>query len=504
MRLLTQGKLSICFILCFYSQFSFSQTHDASFFVETISVDSLRSIVYNLSTVEMGGRRAGTEESIMARNLILREFERSNLGHLKDGYLQPFPAVEPGNYGNVYDIGDVLTINKKKYQHEKDFFIPRKKDPQQTLRIADIIFISGRSLAYQKQKVDLKGKAVVILSWYANENDSSLKEIVSGYYNAIKAGASAVLVPSLQFFEYPMYEKSPDFMDMYCVLSDEQRKIPLISVSWRVVEGLVGRNNISTMIQKMKNNESEYHEFPNAKVKLTWKDIKSFSSWYNVVGFVPGRQIDNLVVVGAHFDHVGKSKEDIFHGADDNASGVAGLIEIARCFAIARKAGHIPQRTIVFVAFNGEELGLIGSQAFLRRISNKDSIYAMLNMDMIGRREFKNERQDRMFVLGYDQNTTKWKKILDGVRQHVPELGLNFEFSSNHDPELLVQRSDQYPFLKEGIPALFFFDNMKDDYHKPSDTAEKIDYSLLAKRVKFIFLTAWQLAFGENPKFRKY
>lgn len=504
MRQLTQGKISICFILCFYSQFSFSQTQDASSFAGLISTDSLRSIVYNLSSDEMGGRRAGTEGSIMARDFIVREFERLKLGHLNDSYLQSFPAVTPGNYGIMYNVGDVLTINKKKYQSNKDFYLPRENNQQKTLRIADMIFISGSSLAYQKQKVDLKGKAVVILSWIISDKDSSLKEMVSAYYNAIQAGAAAVLVPFLEFFEKSKYNETPDVWELYCIIPEEQRKIPLISISWRVVEGLAGKRNFSAVIQKMKSNELAYHEFPNAKLKLTWKEVKSFRSWCNVIGLIPGRQIDNLLVVGAHFDHVGKSEGDIFHGADDNASGVAGLLEMARCFAIANKAGHKPQRTIVFVAFDGEESGLTGSEAFLRHISNIDSIYAMLNMDMIGRKEFRNQRQDRMFVLGHDVNTNKWKKILDDVKSKVPDLDLDFTFNYSHDPESLITRSDQYPFIRQGIPALFFFDNMKEDYHKPSDTAEKIDYPLLEKRVKFIFLTAWQLAFRENPKFRKY
>jgi hypothetical protein len=193
---------------------------------------------------------------------------------------------------------------------------------------------------------------------------------------------------------------------------------------------------------------------------------------HNVIGYIPG-STDDYVIVGAHYDHLGlgekysmapNEKGRIHHGADDNASGTAAVLEIARYFASQPTAAAQPRPGLLFIAFAGEEMGLLGSGHYTNHpLLPLANARAMLNMDMIGRVT----NNGRVFVNGTGTGSTL-KGIVDSI---APPEGLRFDFSES----LGYGGSDHESFVAKQVPVIFFFSGLHADYHKPSDTAEKID-----------------------------
>jgi len=220
----------------------------------------------------------------------------------------------------------------------------------------------------------------------------------------------------------------------------------------------------------------------------------------NVLAFLPGTdQKDEYLIVSAHYDHIGKNNAEIFNGANDNASGTASLLEIARKFQQAREKGHRTKRSILFVAFTGEEKGLLGSEYF---ISNTfipmNKIIGNLNLDMLGRHDEQSDNDDYIYLLGAGHLNPKLKVISDSINQIFPKLRLDYKYDSPNN--FLYMASDQASFVKRGIPAIFYFNGLHKDYHRPTDTAEKINYESVRKVTQLVFLTAWELANKKHSK----
>jgi hypothetical protein len=214
----------------------------------------------------------------------------------------------------------------------------------------------------------------------------------------------------------------------------------------------------------------------------------------NVAGLLKGsdpRLSNEYVVIGAHYDHLGlggpeslaaKPEGEIHHGADDNASGTSGLLELARSLAAERVK---PKRSIVFVAFSGEELGLLGSGAYTKKpAAPLAQTVAMLNMDMIGRL-----RQGSLFIGGVGTSPA-WKPLIDKLNNaEAPAAaagngsGSRFQLSFGQDG---FGPSDHQSFYVRDVPVLFFFTGTHDDYHKPTDTADKINAEGERQVVEFV------------------
>jgi Zn-dependent M28 family amino/carboxypeptidase len=208
-------------------------------------------------------------------------------------------------------------------------------------------------------------------------------------------------------------------------------------------------------------------------LKLDWVARKEAIQASNVLGLIPGtdpKLKDEVVILSAHHDHLGIQGGKLYPGADDDASGTAGILETGRLLARSR-----PRRTILLLSVSGEENGLFGSQAFTAAPPLElGRVVANLNLDMIGR-----GRPDELHVTPAkvpDAVTT----LTADARLVAAKLGLPLSAGA----ENYWRRSDHFNFVKKGIPALFFFAGMHEDYHQPTDTADKIDFAKMAKIVK--------------------
>ncbi|WP_142722413.1 M28 family metallopeptidase [Chryseobacterium sp. ON_d1] len=220
----------------------------------------------------------------------------------------------------------------------------------------------------------------------------------------------------------------------------------------------------------------------------------------NILAFIEGSEKpEEIVVVSAHYDHVGTKNGVVYNGADDDGSGTVAVMEIAKAFQQAKKSGKGPKRSVLFLHVTGEEHGLFGSEYYSENpVFPLANTVVDLNIDMIGRDDPANRGKQYVYVIGSDMLSSQLKVINEAANKRTNNLELNYKYDDLNDPEQLYYRSDHYNFAKHNIPVAFFFDGIHEDYHKPTDDPEKIDYQLLEKRTQLIFTTAWDIANREE------
>lgn len=217
----------------------------------------------------------------------------------------------------------------------------------------------------------------------------------------------------------------------------------------------------------------------------------------NVMGKIEGKSKKNeAVVITAHYDHLGKTDEVIFNGADDDGSGTSALLEVMRVFKTAEEEGHGPERTVIFLFVSGEEKGLLGSSYYVDNpLFPLDGTVANLNIDMIGRTDVNHESDTTKYIylIGSDKISTELHLISERMNELYTGFEIDYKYNDEDDPTRLYYRSDHYNFAKNGIPVIFYFRGLHEDYHKPEDTIEKIEFDTVREVGKLVFTTAWQI-----------
>lgn len=237
-----------------------------------------------------------------------------------------------------------------------------------------------------------------------------------------------------------------------------------------------------------------YKKHELAPLPITAEDSSRVLFGDNVAGLLIGTDLkQEVVVLSAHYDHLGRMGGRIYHGADDNASGTATILSIAATFDSLAQQGIRPRRSLLFVLFSGEEGGLLGSEYFVYNspIPLKQMV-CDLNVDMVGRIDNAHRKKPDYCYLITGQQRNDLLKIAETANKQSVKLALNQGgYDVENDPKQYFYRSDHYNFFKWGIPVLFFTSGEHPDYHQPSDTANKINYDILQKRATLIFQTAW-------------
>lgn len=222
----------------------------------------------------------------------------------------------------------------------------------------------------------------------------------------------------------------------------------------------------------------------------------------NVIAYIEGNEFPNeYIYISAHSDHEGIVDGEIYAGADDNGSGTAAVFEMAEAFKLAVKEGNGPKRSIIFLHVTAEEIGLHGSRYYTNNpIFPLKNTISTLNIDMIGRVDDRHKNnEDYIYIIGADRKSTELHYIIQEANSKFINLNLDYRYNEDNDPNRYYYRSDHYNFALKDIPVVFFFNGEHEDYTKPTDTAEKINYPLLEKRTKLIFATAWYLANSPTP-----
>lgn len=235
---------------------------------------------------------------------------------------------------------------------------------------------------------------------------------------------------------------------------------------------------------------------------LNAKRNENLSDSENIWAFIEGSdKKDEIVVISAHYDHVGIKNGEVYNGADDDGSGTVAILEMAKAFQKAKNEGHGPRRSILIMHMTGEEHGLHGSRYYSENpLFPLKQTVADINIDMIGRRdELHKANNNYVYVIGSDYLSTDLYRICENVNQKYIHLALDYKYNDKNDPNRFYYRSDHYNFGKNGVPAVFLFNGTHADYHKATDEVGKIEFDALTKRTQYGFAIAWEIA-NRNDK----
>ncbi|CAN5511425.1 hypothetical protein BH23BAC4_BH23BAC4_12770 [soil metagenome] len=284
---------------------------------------------------------------------------------------------------------------------------------------------------------------------------------------------------------------------------------PIVTISSELANAILapsGRTIADLQRQIDSSRQPTVMAIPDASVTVEVERIVREVQSENIIAFIEGSDAalrDEVVVLTAHYDHVGlgpgTGSDGVFNGADDDASGTVAMLQIARAFHQARLDGYGPRRSVVFLHVTAEEKGLLGSAYYtdVEPVFPLANTVANLNLDMIGRNDPTHPGGDThyVYVIGAELISTDIATI---NRQANERTGLNLELSSRFndpaDPNQFYRRSDQWNFGKHNIPFIFYFTGTHEDYHQTGDEPHKVDYDKLAAITRLVFGTAWEIA----------
>jgi hypothetical protein len=500
--------------------------------IDNIRAEHLRADLHFLASDAMRGRLTGTPEVYMAASWVESRLKRLGLkpvggDSIEHRYNLSWSTLAPGNAMRVNAGGAVLE------PRVLEDFMPLFFSPSSRAE-GEVVFAGYGIRAPELNWDDLAGpgmagKILLMIEGEPDPNDP--KSIFDGVVTSIHAdpmrkalnaqswGAAAVLLvgspgrrggASRFASEAKGYwPDKPPHLKRYAIATwAEELRIPVASISPAMAAHLAGDRDLMKLARRP--------AAPTPLGRTVSVDLKVrrhvIDDW-NLVAMVEGsdaRLKDEAVIVSAHYDHNGADGAQIFNGADDNGSGTVGLLEIADAYAQAARQGRRPKRTVIFAAWGSEERccgPLLGSWEWVRHPGwPLAKTVAVVNMDMIGRREEVPEgggarfrglpiqtaasNADAVNVIGTSYSADM-RKATERANRAV-DMTLRFRYDNN--PSNLLRRSDQWPFLNNGVPALWFHTGLHPDYHTVFDRPEKIDYAKMERVVRLVYQLSWDLA----------
>ncbi|WP_223652596.1 M28 family peptidase [Hymenobacter psoromatis] len=490
----------------------------AAYAARYITQESLRRDLAVLASDEYEGRETGTKGQKMAAAYISKQFAADSLqapvtANSTNPYLQPFSLER-----SAWQPGGTLTVGGKAYAWLKDFYA-FGRSPFGPATAVQPVFVGygieqGDYSDYQG--LDVKGKDLIML--LGEPHDAAGKSVLSPDgsptkwavdYRAKAALAAQKGARSVFFvtqepadkFEKTTARLAPRVMQPTIAFADQPGgRAPAFFVSPAL--GLKLLRTSATAVQQYAAataaaGKPVASKFRPVKFSLNAPQTSSAVSTENVLGFLPGTDLkEEILVVSAHYDHLGIIGGEVYNGADDDGSGTVGMLSIAQAFAKASRSGHAPRRSILFLANTGEEKGLLGSEYYTDHpVFPLASTVTDLNIDMIGRTDAAHAGQpDYVYVIGSDKLSSQLHAALLEANRTHGNLALDFRFNDPADPNRFYYRSDHYNFAKKGIPVAFFFNGVHPDYHQASDEISKIEFDKLEARARLVFYLAWDLA----------
>lgn len=476
-------KLSFLALLL-YSFASFAQkAANPKPFAKTITPADLKQRLYIVAGPEMEGRKTATEGQRKAAEYIENQFRQLGLQAGNNNSYQQYYTVYQDSLTHA-----AIEVNGKQYERGQDFNL-MPGNITATMRFSEAVIV-GANATDSLQNTNLTGKLVVLVS---NPSEGGRNPSRSPIMSVLRnKGVAAIFVVNNSFINSPYLRNNvSQTINPYESAISPQ----IFFISERVARAIAEAD-----YDVVKNNTNTTKLHKAQILAQVQKQINDRLQSSNVIGLLPGTDLkDEYVVISAHYDHLGKRDSVIYYGADDDGSGTVGIMEIAEAFAKAKAAGKGPRRSIVFLANSGEEEGLWGSEHYTGHPTfplAKTTVN--LNIDMIGRTDSSRKHGDSanyVYVVGDDKLSSDLRTISEAQNKKYLNMELDYKFNDPNDRERIYYRSDHYNFAKNGVPIIFYYDGMLGaDYHKPTDTPDKINYNLLAKRAQLVFYTAWDMA----------
>lgn len=449
-----------------------------------ITAADLRTHLFKVASAEFEGRETGTEGQRKAAAYIEEQFR--TLGLL------------PGNktsYQLYYPIfNDSLTkatiqVNGQVFHYLEDVYLATWLNHTETLYGSEVVFVGNGvsdSVNDDYKNLDVRGKIVMMLN---NSATAGRRQSGDRQQLALKNGAAAILVVQQGFPIKSRYPSNRPYLDGFKKTIEPN----MFFISEKVAEAIMG-----TDLAAAKSGSLKRGSYP-VDVVLDFAKTISTNQASDVLGLLEGTDLkDQYVVISAHYDHLGKKDTVIYYGADDDGSGTVSVLQLAKAFAKAKADGKGPRRSILFLANSGEEEGLWGSEYYSEHPAVPlDKTTVDLNIDMIGRIDPNRKKGDStnyVYVVGDDKLSTDLKPISEAQNKQHTKMELDYKYNDPADPQHIYYRSDHYNFARKGVPIIFYFDGIHKDYHRPTDTPDKINYDIMEKRARLVFYTGWDMA----------
>lgn len=486
-----------------------------SVYADDIKAETLEKHLEVLSSDEYEGRETGKKGQKMAAEYLANFYKALGLPPIEkdSSYFQTIPLL-------IEKWGDVnISTNNTSFTFLEDFYAFGRSTEAINLKTDKVVFAGYgiKDEAYNDYKnINVKDKIVLVLNGEPQQkngnfvvgNSKQASKWSSNWRSKIEAaknqGAKALFIVRNDVKQQiKRYHHSITSTAMKLVedSSNENSYIPTFYISKAMAETILPKNFAKLQrkqIRKAAKKKSLAIVFSaNVEVNVE-KETKKING-DNVFGYIEGSDLkDELIVLTAHYDHLGVHDGKTYNGADDNGTGTVALMEIAESFVRAKEQNRGPRRSILIFNNAAEEKGLLGSRHYTNfPLFPLEKTVACLNIDMIGRLDPAHEAKsdtNYVYVIGTDFLSTDLHKINEKANKAFTQLNLDYAYNTYDDPNRFYYRSDHYNFVQKGIPSIFYFSGVHEDYHKHTDTEDKIIYQKVEKISKLVFHTAWQLA----------
>ncbi|MEP2447104.1 MAG: M28 family peptidase [Balneola sp.] len=484
-------------------------------FDKTITVDGLKSDLTIIASDEFEGRETGEEGIKKATNYITERYKEMGLtpvgdnGTFEQNYDLSAPVIDSYNYTVTDNEGSLISETAVTKEATGDFVtifggsddvsgeiifagfgISNEATNQLPEVVADkwVMVFFDRQLTNQRALQSLSGKGAAGVIMIMDQNNPE------GFMQNAEQAQSRI--------------GSAGRLSLAYLQNNSSRSAAWNRINPELAAKMLGKASVSELVDMSEEIKANASDFKPMELEYMLSHDVSISEntvvASNIAAFLEGSDPllkDEVVVLSAHHDHVGIGRPDstgdtIYNGADDDGSGTVGLLSTAQAMVAAKKAGAGPKRSVLFLHVSGEEKGLLGSRYYSDHpIYPIENTVANINVDMIGRVDKEHEEnKDYIYVIGGEIISSGLDSLLRSANEATVNLDLSNRYNDLEDPNQFYRRSDHWNFGRLGIPFIFFFNGVHADYHRPSDSIEKIEWEALTKRTQLIYTTTAMIA----------
>lgn len=479
---------------------------------QTIKSDDIRKHLEILASDAYEGRETGQKGNRMAAKYISDYYTSLGLPDIGDDGKYQKVSFSWSKWDET-----VIYINKTRFKHLWDYLAFPTQNNKMPVLLTDEVVFMGYGIDdenYSDYTSNVKGKTVMFfegepvdkngISQITKTTDLSdwsmdvSKKLKLAYDKGVKM--ALIITPDIKG---KLGRSRNKLLGPQLELGiQKDRKVELVNhcyISTTMAKEIWGDDEkkvLNTRNNAQKTGKSKNISLETILTILMNKDVSTLEG-ENVLGYVEGTDLkEEIVVVSAHFDHLGMRGEDIYNGADDNGSGTSTILDIAEAYTTAQAMGVGPRRSVLFLNVTGEEKGLLGSAYYAAHpVFPLENTVVDVNVDMVGRTDAKYKgNSNYIYVIGSDRLSTELHTINEETNQKYSQLTLDYTYNSEDDPNRYYYRSDHYNFAEKGIPAIFYFSGVHEDYHRTTDTVDKIEFEKMERIARQIFHTSWVLA----------
>lgn len=505
-------------ILLTISAHAQDQDTNAIRYAETITAEELKVHLEIIASDEYEGRETGKKGQEMCAAYMSEYFNSIGINgfiddpyyEIEDSYYQYYPL-------EVSQLAGTIKVGETSYRFLEDFYF----FPGTEMKLFDENSVTFLGYGIDDENYsdyadrDVSGKTIMVLDgepmnkkgkYYVSGSTgtsswSSNWRKKSGQARDRNVGVVLVVVEDMdsRLNQFGHYLESPTMkLKKDGEGSDDEANTATIYISKEMANDMLsGWSDVDDLIAQISKKGTPIMGETTNKVVIDTRSQGEDIIASNVLGFIEGTDLkDEVIIITAHYDHIGIKDGEVYNGADDDGSGTVALLELADAFQQAKNDGHGPRRSIVVMGFSGEEKGLLGSSYYTDNpIFPLENTVCNLNIDMIGRIDEAHEgNANYVYLIGSDKLSTELHDISEWANETYMGIELDYTFNDPDDPNRFYYRSDHYNFAKNEVPVIFYFNGVHEDYHQATDTVDKIDYDKIERITQLVFHTAWQLA----------